>query len=231
VIRPRADAAAQGGAELRRASALVVAVLCLLMIHQLAAAALGTTSVPFVAALFVAALFVLPLVYVVPATRHWWTRYQWRLLGAQAALTYVPFDVFGSGWAVGMSGLLAGLVLLTVAPPVSWLLFGALAAAEEALWAAVGGYTYHDEASGAVFVLIAQVDVALILFGLARLADMVVQLHAARGEQPDLVVSRERLRMAGPCSRRSASAWRQWLRWPRARCRRWRATTHWRASR
>jgi two-component system, NarL family, sensor histidine kinase DesK len=192
-----ADAAAQGGAELRRASALVVAVLCLLMIHQLAAAALGTTSVPFVAALFVAALFVLPLVYVVPATRHWWTRYQWWLLGAQAALTYVPFDVFGSGWAVGMSGLLAGLVLLTVPPPVSWLLFGALAAAEEALWAAVGGYTYHDEASGAVFVLIAQVDVALILFGLARLADMVVQLHAARGEQADLVVSRERLRVAG----------------------------------
>jgi two-component system, NarL family, sensor histidine kinase DesK len=188
-----ADAAAQGGAESRQASALVIAVLSLLMIRQLAAAFLGTTPVPVVAALFVAALFVLPLAYVVPATRRWWARCRWWLLGAQAALTYVPFAVFGNGWVVGMSGLLAGLVLLTVAAPLSWLLFGALTAAEEALWAAVG---YHAAASGAAFVLIAHVDAAFTLFGLARLATMVAQLHAARGELADLAVSRERLRAA-----------------------------------
>jgi two-component system sensor histidine kinase DesK len=48
-------------------------------------------------------------------------------------------------------------------------------------------------ASGAAYLLIAYVDAAFILFGLARLADMVARVHAARGELADLAVARERL--------------------------------------
>lgn len=51
-------------------------------------------------------------------------------LGWQAVLTYLPFAVFGSSWVPGLSGLLAGLVLLTVAAPAAGLLFGALVVAE-----------------------------------------------------------------------------------------------------
>ena len=44
----------------------------------------------------VAALVVLPLLYVVPATRPLWLRHRYPLLGVQAALTCLPFALFGS---------------------------------------------------------------------------------------------------------------------------------------
>src|SRR5437764_8519174 len=113
-----ASAAAGGTAATRRAAGLIVAVLCLLLVAKTAAAmadgSLGQMP-------FAAALYVLPLLYALPATRRWWTARRWWLLAAQAVLTYVPFAVFGSGWVAGPSGLLAGLVLLTAAPPGSWL--------------------------------------------------------------------------------------------------------------
>lgn len=112
-----ADAAAQGAAGARRASAIVVAVLCLLWVAR-TADAVGSGGRGQV--LFVAAMFVLPLAYVVPATRAWWTARRWWLLAAQAVLTCVPFAVFGSSWVAGVSGLLAGLVLLTVAACRGW---------------------------------------------------------------------------------------------------------------
>ena len=108
-----ADAASQGAAGARWASRLVVVVLCMLLVGKIALGPGQSSQAPFVAA-----LFVLPLLYVVPATRRWWTARRWWLLAAQAALTCVPFAVFGSGWTVGLSGLLAGLVLLTVTAPV-----------------------------------------------------------------------------------------------------------------
>ena len=83
----------------------------------------------------VAALAVLPLLYVLPATRPLWLRHRYPLLAVQAALTYVPFALFGTNWAP--SGWLAGLVLLTVPSPASWFVAAILAALEEALWAGV----------------------------------------------------------------------------------------------
>src|SRR5260370_1158952 len=104
-----ADAAAQGAAGARRASAIVVAVLCLLWVAR-TADAVGSGGRGQV--LFVAAMFVLPLAYVVPATRAWWTARRWWLLAAQAGLTCVPFAVFGSRLGAGGSGPLAGPVVL-----------------------------------------------------------------------------------------------------------------------
>jgi two-component system, NarL family, sensor histidine kinase DesK len=189
-----ADAAAQGAAGARWASTVVVAVLCLLLVAK-TADAVGSGRPGMVP--FVAALFVLPVAYVVPAARHWWTARRWWLLAAQAVLTYVPFTLFGSSWVVGVSGLLAGLVLLTVAAPASWLLFGALTAAEVAVRAGLVGLPVDVGASAVLWILIAYVDDALALFGLARLADMVARVHAARGELADAAVSRERLRATG----------------------------------
>ena len=102
-----------------------------------------------------------------PATRPRWLRHRYLLLGAQAALTYVPFAAFGANWTP--SGWLAGLVLLTVPAPASWFAAAILAALEEAVWTGVAG----PGTPAAVWGMISFVFDALILFGLARLADLV----------------------------------------------------------
>jgi two-component system sensor histidine kinase DesK len=180
---------AETAAASRRAAGLVVAVLGLLLVAKTADGVVsgGLGQVPFAAA-----LFVLPVLYVLPATRRWWAARRWWLLAAQAALTYVPFAVFGSSWVVGPSGLLAGLVLLTVTTPASWLVAGALAGVEVGIWDVVG-----LPAVGAwpvVRVLGPYVVEGLALFGLAKLADMVARVHAARDELAEVAVSQERAR-------------------------------------
>jgi two-component system sensor histidine kinase DesK len=141
----------------------------------------------------VAALVVLPLLYVVPATRPVWLRHRYLLLGVQAALTYVPFAWFGANWTP--SGWLAGLVLLTVASPASWFVAAVMAALETAAWAGVGGLA-NQSATAAVWATFAFVFDALILFGLARLADLVRAVHTARDELAEAAVTAERVRAA-----------------------------------
>jgi two-component system, NarL family, sensor histidine kinase DesK len=164
--------------------------MCLVAISEAGygAANGGLGGVPFVAA-----LVVLPLLYVVPATRPIWLRHRYLLLGVQAALTYVPFAWFGANWTP--SGWLAGLVLLTVASPASWFVAAALAALETAAWAGVGGLA-NQPATAAVWATFAFVFDALILFGLARLADLVRAVHAARNELAEAAVTAERVRAA-----------------------------------
>ena len=111
-----------GEPAVRRATVLVTVVMCLVAVSEsgYGAANGGLGEVPMVAA-----LVALPLLYVIPATRPLWLRHRYLLLGLQAALTYLPFVIFGADWAP--SGWLAGLVLLTVPWPASWLVFAALA--------------------------------------------------------------------------------------------------------
>ena len=141
---------------------------------------------------FVVALFVLPVWVASGVARDRW---RWWHLLLQAVLTYVPFAVFGSGWVGGVSGLLAGLVLLTVAAPWSWLVFCGLLVAEEVLWLAVG-LPYEPAANSAIWVLIAFTDVALALFGLTRLAEVVRDVRATRDEVTVAAVARQRLAVA-----------------------------------
>jgi two-component system sensor histidine kinase DesK len=76
------DAQVDGAAAVRRARAIVITALCLLLVTKTGDAVnSGPGQVPFVVA-----LFVLPLLYVIPATGPWWTRHRWWLLGAQAVL-------------------------------------------------------------------------------------------------------------------------------------------------
>src|SRR5580658_12738 len=127
--RAGGGAAAPGEPAVRRATALVIVVMCLVAISEAAygAANGGLGEVPMVAA-----LVVLPLLYVVPATRPMWLRHRYLLLGVQAALTYLPFAWFGANWTP--SGWLAGLVLLTVPWPAAWFVAAILAALAAALW-------------------------------------------------------------------------------------------------
>src|SRR5271154_3790724 len=111
----------------------------------------------------VAALVVLPLLYVHPATRPLWLRHRYLLLGVQAALTYVPFVIFGADWAP--SGWLAGLVLLTVPWPASWFAAAILAAIEAAIWAGLVGELSHQPTTpAAVWAMLAFVFDALVLY-------------------------------------------------------------------
>jgi two-component system sensor histidine kinase DesK len=175
----------------RRATALVTVVMCLVAISEAGygAANGGLGEVPMVAA-----LVVLPLLYVVPSTRPVWLRHRYLLLGVQAALTYLPFAWFGANWAP--SGWLAGLVLLTVPSPASWFVAAVLAALETAAWAGVGGLAGQSATAAAVWATFAFVFDALILFGLARLADLIRAVHAARDELAEAAVTAERVRAA-----------------------------------
>ena len=122
-----AAAAAIAGDARRRATVIAAAVLCLLLAVKVAWAAAtgGTGQLPFVVA-----PLVLPLLFAFPGPRLFLTRHRWQVLAVQAVLTWTPFAIYGGRWVVGIGGLLAALVLLTVRGRVSWLVAGVLLAAD-----------------------------------------------------------------------------------------------------
>lgn len=172
-----------------RAWVTPVAFLTLLLLTRVAVTAdSGPWSV-----VAVHAAFVLPFLAVLPVGRTpWWSRHRWSLLAAQLGLTYVPFLLFGPDWIPGMSGLLGGLLLLTVTARVAWPLFAGLVAADGALRIVVIGVTEIADASTVTYLFTAPLDIGLTLYGLGRLADLVAQLHAARDELVSRSVHAER---------------------------------------
>jgi two-component system, NarL family, sensor histidine kinase DesK len=190
------DATVPDEPAVRRATALVAVALCLLAVAD---AGYGATRDGAGEALMSVAMVVLPLLYVLPTTRPLWVRHRYPLLAVQAALTCLPFVLFGQGWVPGPSGWLTGLVLLTVPYPASWLVSAALAAAELAVRVGVVGLPFAGTPAAtalAVWTVVAFVLDALILFGLARLADLIAAVHAARDELAEAAVTAERLRAA-----------------------------------
>jgi two-component system, NarL family, sensor histidine kinase DesK len=186
--------ASEGAAEPDRApggaGAIAVVVLVLLLIGRVADATASSADGGAQAA-FVVALFVVPLLYAVPRTRRLLARRRWQALAVQGVLTYVPFAVFGGQWEAGTSGLLAGLVLLTLPGRLSWPLVGGLLAAEVAVLAGLGGLAAPTW-SGVLWVVILFVDDGLVFFGLIRLADIVMESQAARRLLAGLAAARER---------------------------------------
>jgi len=175
-----ADGAGLSGQASRWASALAAAVLCLLLVERVTDI-LGLHGRVTVAALsqvaFTAALFFVPLLYAFPGTRGLLARHRWWVLAAQGVLTWVPFALFGGRWQVGIGGL----VLLTVVAPVSWLLAGALLAADVALRAGVVGLPWAPAWSGALWAVITFVDDAAMFAGMIRLGQLVGEMQEARG--------------------------------------------------
>ncbi|GAA3017750.1 hypothetical protein GCM10010519_54370 [Streptomyces lactacystinicus] len=118
--------------------------------------------------------------------RRWWP---WSLV-VHGVLTYLPFLFFDGAW-VGIPGSFAGSVLLTVALPRSWVLFVALVAAQYPLCAALGG-----NPGQCVNASVSTAVGGIVVYGVARLADLTAELRAARTELAELAVERERLRFA-----------------------------------
>jgi two-component system, NarL family, sensor histidine kinase DesK len=143
-------------------------------------------------------LFVLPLLFALPRTRGIWVRRRSLLLSVQAALTVLPFALFGGDWVMGLSGLLAGLLLLTLRPPTSWVLAAVVVALEGLRGFVLGVPDTPGEPPAflVVWPVTVAVNMALGMFGLVRLADMVAELHAARASFAANASARQRLSAA-----------------------------------
>ncbi|WP_282702196.1 histidine kinase [Streptomyces sp. CC219B] len=135
-------------------------------------------------------VFLLQLVHTAQRLRRFRARwYRWTL-SVQALLTYLPLLALGFGWG-GMAGFLGASLLLVLRPTVAWPLFGLVAAA-----AAATGPLLGMNLVGSVYITVATVLTGLIVYGLNRLAQLVVEVHAAQSELARLAVTQERLRFA-----------------------------------
>ncbi|MCX4748877.1 histidine kinase [Kitasatospora sp. NBC_01287] len=119
------------------------------------------------------------------------SRAAYAVLLLQAALVYLPFLLFGSAW-VGMPGFLAGNLLVLVATPWSWVLCGLVVITQT--WAQYL-VTPHD-AWGVTYTLVSATITGLIVYGLLRLGDLVVEVKRTREELARMAVRQERLRFS-----------------------------------
>ncbi len=177
----------------RRAAGFTVGGMSLLLAARVSDNVTSGTSgeVPFTVA-----LFAIPLLYAFARGRTFLHRYRWQALAVQAVLTWLPFALFGKQWQVGIGGLLATLVLLTVPGRKSWLLAAALLAAEVTVRTAVTGLPVTPTWFALLYIVSYYVDDALLSFGMLRLTQILGEVEHARRQAADLAVARERLRAA-----------------------------------
>ncbi|CBG73328.1 MULTISPECIES: sensor histidine kinase [Streptomyces] len=135
-------------------------------------------------------VFLLQLVHTAQRFRRFRARWHRWTLTAQALMTYLPLFVLGFGWG-GMAGFLGASVLLVLRPQVAWPLFGLVAVA-----AAATGPLLGKDLVDSAYITVATVLTGLIVYGLNRLAQLVVEVHAAQTELARLAVTQERLRFA-----------------------------------
>lgn len=113
------------------------------------------------------------------------------VLLAQACLVFPPSLLFGEWWLRSFAGFFAGSLLLVLRPAVSVpLAVGTLTCVAwlQALLRGEPIVVVSDVATTAA--------TALMVYGLTRLARLVADLHAARGELARMAVAEERLRFA-----------------------------------
>ncbi len=112
------------------------------------------------------------------------------VLGVQVVLVYLPILVFGQTW-VGMSGFLAGSVLLVLRPVPGWVSFGLVVASM-----GMAQWLFTGSMIDVVYKTISTVSTGLVVYGLSRLTALVAAVRAARAEMARVAVLRERLRFA-----------------------------------
>jgi signal transduction histidine kinase len=151
----------------------------------------GMRGPSLVALVTLRAIAVVPqLVHSLPSLRHIRARY-WRwTFGAQALLAFLPHLAFGRHWFA--IGLLAGSALLLFRPPTSWVVLGLSAVAEGGIQLAYGA----DLSSTLILLIDGVLVIALAVYGLTRLIDVLGDLHATRVAAAEAAAGQERLRAA-----------------------------------
>lgn len=118
-------------------------------------------------------------------------RHQYAILCMQALLTYPPILLLGTAW-VGLTGFLAGSILLTLRAPWSWLISALAVVSTMGLTTAWSHMALLDIA----YIGVSTVMVASVVYGLTALTEMVLRLRSAQQEIARLAVEQERLRFA-----------------------------------
>ncbi len=135
-------------------------------------------------------LFALQILHSQPGARRAPARRRALTLGLQVLVTYLPLVAFEAQWGA-MAGFLAGSLLLLLPPRPGWILYG-LVGVSMLVPPVVGGRSVLDSA----YLVQTTLLTGLVIFGLARLSDLVRVLHESRDEVARAAVTRERLRFA-----------------------------------
>ncbi|WP_328393774.1 histidine kinase [Streptomyces sp. NBC_00390] len=117
--------------------------------------------------------------------------HQYLILAVQVMLTYPPILLLGTAW-VGLTGFLAGSLLLTLRAPWSWLVSVVAVVSTMGLTTAWSEMALLDVA----YVGVSTVMIASLVYGLTALTEMVLRLRSAQQEIARLAVEQERLRFA-----------------------------------
>jgi two-component system sensor histidine kinase DesK len=135
-------------------------------------------------------VFILQLFISAAGSEGWSRQRRLGMLLAQGLITYLPLLILGRQWA-GMTGFLAGSILLLIPGVRAWLLFSAVIASM-----LVGPLILGLGAYSVAYLTVASLDIGLIVFGLSRLNLVIRYVHATRAERAQLAVVRERMRFA-----------------------------------
>ncbi|MGP3987947.1 sensor histidine kinase [Streptomyces sp. 3N207] len=117
------------------------------------------------------------------------TRQYW-VLGVQTLCTFPPMLLLGTAW-IGLPGLLAGSLLLTLPKPWSWLGTAGCVASVVLVTSASGWPPLRVAYNG-----VSALTTCAVVYGLTKLSEIVIQLRAAQQEIARLAVEEERLRFA-----------------------------------
>ena len=124
------------------------------------------------------------------AAERWSRRRRLAMLVAEALVTYLPMLILLREWA-DLAGFFAGSALLLLSGEIAWVFFGA----------AIGSMLVIPLAShlgpyATAYLALSTLVLGLVIFGLARLAQLVRYVYARRRELAPLAVMKERTRFA-----------------------------------
>jgi two-component system sensor histidine kinase DesK len=138
----------------------------------------------------VAALLVMQLLWYVRDVGRLRSPLGYAILCAQAGLVFLPVLLFGQAW-LGMPGFLAGSMLLVLRPAAAWTAFCAVVASVGALQ-----WSFTALPVDVLYAAVPTATTGLVVYGLSRLATLVVEVRSSRAEIARMAVLRERLRFA-----------------------------------
>ncbi|MFI6942046.1 sensor histidine kinase [Streptomyces sp. NPDC050418] len=134
-------------------------------------------------------LYGLQLIVAASGARHWSPRRRGLVLAAVTLLTYLPMFWVGIAWG-SMAGPLGGSILLLLPPRLAWPAYGLV------VLSLLGWSIDHSAALETAYLTISTALAGLVIYGLTRLTDLVLEVHAARAEMARMAVTQERLRFA-----------------------------------